>query len=120
MTLSPPNLIQEIPQKTKYSGNVTEDSCKSSSNSSQALEFNIPDKIANSPSQTTQNSKEGFLSQCDSPLFIVELGVQNQNFANGSGTFSGNSVPIVPSDSGLKISRLFIFRQKSRHLAKSF
>ena len=77
MTLSPLNVVQQIPQETKHRDNASSNSCSTSNNSCEAQDFNIPVMLVNSLSHTTQNSKQGLKSQYDTPLFIVELGMQN-------------------------------------------
>ena len=54
----------------------------------------------------------GLSSRCDSPPFIVVLGVQNSQFRQCSGTFSSISLPIGPRDLGLKFSKMLNIRQK--------
>ena len=64
MTLSTPNVVQQIQQETKYKDNNSDDLCSTSNNSRQAQKFNIPDVLVNSPSRNTQSSKQGLLSEC--------------------------------------------------------
>ena len=64
--------IQQIPKETDYRVNIPDVSRSTSNNSSQAQEFNVPDKLLNSLSHTTQTSSQGLPSQCDTPLFIIE------------------------------------------------
>ena len=80
MTLSTLSVVMQIPQETKHRNNISDDSRSASNNSNQAQDFNIPDIFVNSPSHNTQSSKQDLSSQCDSPLFIVDLGVQNLQF----------------------------------------
>ena len=78
--LSTLSVVQQIPQKTKHGDNISDDSRSTSNNSSQAQEFNIPDVVANSPSRNARCSKQSLSSERNTPLFIVELGVQNSQF----------------------------------------
>ena len=52
-----------------------------SNNRSQAKEFNTSDVLINNASRNTQSSKQDLSSECNYPLFIVELGMQIYNFA---------------------------------------
>ena len=77
MTLSTFSVVQQIPQEIKHRDNISH---STSNDSTLAQEFDIPDKIVNSPSRNTQSSKQGFLSESNAPLFIVKLVVQNSQF----------------------------------------
>ena len=59
MTLSTLSVVQLISQETSHKDNISDDSSSTSNNSSQAQEFNILDVLVNSPSLSTQSSKQG-------------------------------------------------------------
>ena len=83
---------------------ISKGSLSATNNISLAQRFNIPDVLVDSLSYNSQ--------QCNSPLFIGELGVQNSHFGNGSEIPTSILLVIGPKDSGLKFYRIFIFRQK--------
>ena len=77
MTLSTLSVVQQTPLETKHRDNISRSTLD---NSSKAQEFNIQDILVNSPSHDTQSSKKSLLSECNTHLFILELGVQNSQF----------------------------------------
>ena len=80
MLLSIFSKVRQISQEIKRSDNISDDLRRTSSNSGQAQDFNIPDVLVNSPSYNAQSSKQVLFSQCDSLLFKVEFGVQYSQF----------------------------------------
>ena len=112
MTLSTLSVEQKIPQGTKHRYNISEDSCSTSSSSSQLQEYNIPDVLINSPNRNTQSK----VSSPSVTLRYLQWGLKGKihNCAYGSGTFCSISLPIGPTETGHEISRVFIFCQKYR------
>ena len=80
MALSRLSAVQQISQETKHRDNISDDSRSTSNNSSQEREFNIPGVFANSSRRNAQSSKQGFSSEYNTFLFIVEIDVENSQF----------------------------------------
>ena len=106
--LSTLSVVQHIPQENKHRDNTSH---STSNNGSQAQEFNIPDAFVNSLNRNTKSLKQGLYLQWSFSCNIP-------NFATGSGKFCSISLPINLTDSGLEISRTFIFHQISLNCHK--
>ena len=78
----------------------------------QTWSFIIPDVLKNSPSQNSQSIKQGLSLQCDSPLFIVELGDENSQFHQWFWNILQYLTSYCPRDSAQEVSGTFIFHQK--------
>ena len=117
MTLSTLSVVKQIPQKIRHRDNISR---STSNNSSQAQEFSVPDVIVNSQSPNAQSSKQGLLSECNTLLLIVKLGVQNTQFRQRFWNILILIWNINLTNSGLKIPKTFVFRQKCSQVAKFY